>query len=52
MKIKKIQKNQQLELWQSVIEHTPDQYTIAHNPLISKYFLKTFGWPTERFLIL
>tara|TARA_B100000614_G_scaffold74262_1_gene66321 strand:+ start:29 stop:1021 length:993 start_codon:yes stop_codon:yes gene_type:complete len=52
MKIKKIQKNQQLELWQSVIEHTPDQYTIAHNPLISKYFLKTFGWQTERFLIL
>lgn len=52
MKLKKINIDVDIVLWNSIILNSPDFYTIAHNPSLIQYLEETLQWNGESFFVI
>ncbi len=52
MRLRKLNINNELNLWNEIINNSPDFHTIAHNPSLIQFLSKTMGWDGDSFFIL
>ena len=51
MNLKKVNVDNDLDLWDEILINSPDFYTIAHNPSLLVFLKETLGWSGTSFFI-
>ena len=52
MKLKEININKDLKIWDNILKNSPDFYTISHNPALLDFLQTKFGWEGVSFFIM
>ncbi len=52
MRLKEININKELKIWDEILNESPDFYTISHNPSLTTFLETKFGWEGASFFIM